>query len=338
MCSCSNGSYTLSGEAVGANAGDSVMIYSYYDKEQCHAAGVVAEDGTFALSGKVDKPTVAALVLNGRILLAQFFLEKGSLSLASTPSGRVDISGSDNNNAMILFKEGNAALEARFTAVDPTLAPEEANAERTAIYEEYVEYIANTVSANSDNIFGAYIFANEEFNRLETAEALSRIESFEAALLKLDFMAPIVESVANLSKTDIGKPYIDITLTSTEGEDVSVSEIIAQGKYVLIDFWATWCGPCMDELPHLKAAYEQYKDKGLEIYGISLDRNERDWMSVASSQMSWVNVLNSEESSATVDYAVRTIPTNILVSPEGIIIAKNLRGEAVAATLAEYLD
>ncbi len=337
-CSCSGGSYTLSGEAQGAKAGDSVMIYSYYDKSERFAAAVVAEDGTFALSGKIQQPAVAALVLNGRVLLAQFFLEKGDLTATEANSGGTDITGSRYNDAMVRFKEENIKLEGKFSSIDSNLSPEEATAERDAIYQEYVDCIDKTISANLDNIFGAYIFAGHEFNRLDVAEAQARIDSFDENLLSLDFMAPIVESIANLGKTDIGQPYIDITLSSIEGNEVSVSELVADGKYVLIDFWATWCSPCMNELPHLKAAYEEYKDKDFEIYGISLDRNEMDWKSVVSSQMPWVNVLNSAESSATVDYAVRTIPTNILVSPEGIIIAKNLRGEAVAETLAEYLD
>ncbi len=111
---------------------------------------------------------------------------------------------------------------------------------------------------------------------------------------------------------------------------------------MLIDFWATWCGPCKREIPHLAEAYEEFRDKGFEIYGVSLDSDAEAWKGyVADHGMNWVNVLGtgSDEARAQIDlYAVQSIPSNFLISPDGIIVAKNLRGAAVREKLAEMLE
>ncbi len=336
-CSCAGGSYVVTGEVEGVNAGDSVMIFSYFDKDTRYAETVVGEDGTFTLEGKVSQPEVAAVVLNGRNLISLLFLEKGTMSVVNNEQGTVDVNGSKFNDAMSRFKYESWVLEQKFSSVDPSLSEEEKTAYLDSIYDEYVEFVSTTVDANLDNIFGAYIFATQEFNTLEAADAQAHIAAFSPKLLENEFMAEIAESVENMAKTAVGQPYIDITLSNVEGEAKSVSELLAQGKYVLIDFWATWCGPCMNEMPHLKEAYAEFRPKGFEIYGVSLDRNDEDWRSVVDSTMPWVNVINTADSPATTDYSVRTIPSNFLISPDGVIVAKDLRGEEVATILSEQI-
>ncbi len=334
--SCTSGKFIVSGQLQAESAGDSVMVYSYFDKEIRYAGTVIGEDGSFTLEGKIDKPEVGALVLNGRSLITQLFLEKGTITAVADEDGTVNIGGTKFNEAMAKYGEQGEILEMKFTSVDPSLSPEERTAQLDAIYEEYLECLSQTVKANADNIFGAYIFATEEFRLLEGVEAQERIAEFSAEMLEYDFMSTISESVEAMLKTAIGQPYINISLAQIDGTEASVAALLAEGKYVLIDFWATWCGPCMNEMPHLKEAYAEYAPKGFEIYGVSLDRDHEDWRLTAKN-LPWVNVINTEDATAASDYSVRTIPSNFLISPEGIIVAKNLRGEGIATTLAEYL-
>ena len=111
-------------------------------------------------------------------------------------------------------------------------------------------------------------------------------------------------------------------------------------KYTLVDFWASWCGPCMEEVPHLKQAYDKFHGQGLEIYGVSLDNDNDKWLgAIREHGMGWVQVsdLNGFDNLAAKDYAVQSIPSNFLIDAQGRIVAKNLRGEDLCSKVAELL-
>ncbi len=145
---------------------------------------------------------------------------------------------------------------------------------------------------------------------------------------------------ANDGAPQPGDTYINIELPAVDGGVVAVSDLLDQGKWVLVDFWATWCGPCRGEIPHLVEAYAKFATKGFEIYGVSLDRpgTESRWAQfVAENGMRWVNVWGSDDRSATTAYEVRSIPSNFLISPSGEIVAVDLRGENIEKVLSRFI-
>ena len=138
----------------------------------------------------------------------------------------------------------------------------------------------------------------------------------------------------------IGKQFVDFTLKDPDDEEVSLSDYVGKGKYVLVDFWAAWCPPCRREMPNVVSAYEKYKSKGFEVVGVSFDHNREQWLTgIDTLNMTWPQMsdLKYWDSPIVELYAIQSIPHTVLLDKEGVIIEKNLRGEALEAKLAELM-
>jgi peroxiredoxin len=147
-----------------------------------------------------------------------------------------------------------------------------------------------------------------------------------------------VAMVDKMKVTAIGQITPEIEMPNPEGQVIKLSSL--RGKYVLVDFWAKWCGPCRRENPNVVKAYNKYKSKGFEVFGVSLDRNKEDWLqAIQEDGLTWTHVsdLKYFESQAATDFNISAIPFSILLDPEGKIIAKNLRGAALDKKLEEVL-
>lgn len=139
-------------------------------------------------------------------------------------------------------------------------------------------------------------------------------------------------------KVDVGKPQIDFVQNDTEGKPVSLASF--KGKYVLLEFWASWCGPCRAESPNLVKAYRKFKDKNFEIIAVSLDHKKELWLkAIETDGLPWIHIsdLKGVKNEVAVKYDARAVPQNFLISPEGIILAKDLRGENLERRLAELI-
>ena len=151
----------------------------------------------------------------------------------------------------------------------------------------------------------------------------------------------IMKQIEAMKNAEDGGLFTDFTMNDTEGKPVSVMSIIAEHQYTLVDFWASWCGPCRAEMPNVVEAYNCYHDKGFEVVGISLDEDKKAWVAAIDKlQMPWPQLsdLKGWNCEGAVLYKIQSIPSNLLVDQEGKIVAKNLREDALQNKLAELFN
>lgn len=335
-CGKKEGYLTVSGEC----PADSVFLFTI------SANGVefaqATDNGQFLIKGNVDAPEYA-LLADSRILpessmQVEMFLEPGDIVVTPSSDGGFDVTGTPANDAFVSYRKSTAELE--------TIYSEAYMSGNRAVIDSVLEVhrsiSVDFVRENMDNYAGLHVLqgVSDEFTDEQILELLGLCPDNlkECGLWKQ--LSDDANNGISLKKNG----YIDFSQSGIDGKsEISLKSVVEKpgNKYVLLDFWASWCGPCMGEMPYLKAVYAKYHSKGLEIFGCSLDRNEEDWKAaVEDGKLGWIHVsdLKAWNNSAAKLYGVRSIPANYLIDcATGAIIATDLRGEALEAKLSQLL-
>ncbi|MBP3331458.1 MAG: AhpC/TSA family protein [Tidjanibacter sp.] len=322
VCSCGNNGgvkYTVNGNIPELISG---MIY-LADSNGNPIDSTTVSEGKFTLKGQVEEETGAYLIQYPSFMTL-VMLENGNIKIEGSAE-EPTLSGTPAN-------DGYQKMNDTFAAMNPDEIEDPEAAQ--------IEIMTTAFQENKDNIFGLYLMENMVF-MLPSAETLAAYESLPENFKNREDALKIKERAEKMAATEVGQKFIDIEMATNDGEMKKLSSYVENGDYVLLDFWASWCNPCMVEVPYLVAAYDKYAKKGFEIYGVSLDNDAEAWVNAyESKKMNWIQVseVNGWTSQAVDNYGVVAIPANFLIAPDGTIIAKNLRGDQLNKKLAEIFE
>lgn len=284
----------------------------------------LAQDTTSMLELRLKRKYRTAVVLENGSVVAD--LEKASAT--GTPL---------NDKFAKLLEESKATasvLEKRF-------AEAKTDDEKASIYAEYqegqIKYYSTALEANPNNAVG--LRALRTLLDGSIGAAPEQVAEWRALAGKDIITNPAITSRLRLidaaTATQPGKPYVDIEGINDQKEASKLSDFINKGHYTLVDFWASWCGPCRRAMPGLKKIYETYKDKGLQVVGIAVwDKWDDHLQAVAKDELPWPQIFNEK---ATEPYGINGIPQIMLIGPNGIIAARDLHGEEMITKMLDEL-
>lgn len=323
--------YTVTGEIPGVSGKAYLSVFEGKMPRRIDSTEI--SNGTFTFSGRVDMPIFASVeTVNG--VFARFFLENSPIALipsATSPDG-VQVTGSGTHDLFVNFNNSLDSLEKALTA-NTELSEEDRDSQLQAYAHAFVKNHPQSVAA-------AYVLYRQLSYSMSYEELYSAVGGFDPAIRNSIYLQMVTTMADALKNTSVGQSFTDIAAPDTAGVELALSSLVGPGKYILVDFWASWCPPCRAESPNMVAAYKQYAPKGFEIYAVSLDRDRAAWLKgISELGLTWkhVSTLTFWESAAADAYGVRAIPANVLVGPDGTILARNLMGEDLQKKLAEVM-
>ncbi|MFH7015543.1 redoxin domain-containing protein [Flavobacterium sp. FlaQc-47] len=289
-----------------------VYLQKFHNKMFTTIDSVKVVDGKFGFKTKVKLPELYGLSVNTANSPLYIFLEKAPITVQLSPVKYYSTSVIEGSVSQDLFN----------------------------IYQktENVD-ISKFITEHPGSLVSAYVLYRNWSYRLTPDQITQNIALLDKSQQNSTYVKELKELVKVLNGLQIGKKAPDFVSKNPEGKDIRFSENL--NGYTLVDFWASWCGPCRRENPNIVAAYKEYHDRGFNVFGVSLDKKKENWVKgIQDDNLNWLQVSdllfwNSEIAKL---YGVRAIPSNYLVDSKGVIVAKNLRGEELQATLKTLLN
>lgn len=351
MVSCAPTGYKISGEVTAPDAIENGKVYlMLMDGSTSYADSAEIVNGKFTFEGAVETPVKAMIVAGNRSRI-NLYLENGKIEVkldnANVRGGDSYAKGTKLNNAVLEFNSVMSDASVKVGEKYQQINAMEDKVAAQSIFMAFQDSITNVVKgefkriylANVDNPVGVEVFkAYSNFASSEEVE--EAIMTMPESLKSQPGMEKEIAAVEAVMKTAEGKKFTDFTIEAggVNGETVSFSDYVGNGKYVLVDFFASWCGPCKAEIPNIIELYKEYAGDKFDVLGIAVwDKVDATKKCVESEGIVWPVIYNAQ-SIPTDIYGIKGIPQIMLIGPDGTIVARNLRGDAMKAKIKEVLS
>ena len=330
-----------------ANGNDkTVYLQKYVDNVPTTIDSAVIAEEKAVLTAPTDNPQILyALKIKGQRGSMPFFADNKDVAFVGDLNNpqAVEIIGSETQAELDAYNDQLDEINMQIR--DLYAVMQQAFSNNDSIKVDSLNKVGTALMEQQDNFRDEYIKAHPEsfvthyiLDGVKQDYPLDQLKDLMAGFTTESiYRDHLNDYVAKQERLEVGQPFIDFTLRTNNDTEVVLSEIIAQNKLTLVDFWASWCGPCRHENPVVKAAYEKYHELGFDVVGVSVDQDEAAWLkAVEEDELPWTQVRDSENK-ASEDYMIYYIPSNFLFDLEGNMVAKGLRGEELEAKLTEIL-
>lgn len=285
---------------------------------------VTVADSKAVFKGNLNDVAVARLIIDGQ-RVAQFILEDGDIAVDAATR---KVQGGKYNNLMNELEAQVEPIAQRFqTAANDSV--------RQAIYNEYTSFMQKSMTENLDNPIG-YMFFLQQAYEMEPSEVEAMVEQ-HPSLKKYKRVEKLIQANKNKAATQPGSKFADFEI-EYDGVKHRLSDVVGKGQYVLVDFWASWCGPCIRQTAVIKDLYNEYKDKGLKVLGVAVwDEPDDTKKAITQHGLEWECWLNGQNAPTDI-YGISGIPCIILFGPDGTILSRDKQDEDLKADVRAALE